>query len=185
MSTPDGEVTARARLLMCSSDLPAKALLLNMKQYNGQHGCSYCEDEGVPRPTTHLHRNWPYSESSTLRTHSGLIANADEARKNGEPVSIYYYVHHVNTRMIQHIFSLQVMGVKGTSVLSRHNHFNLANGVVIDVMHCVFLGVVAKTLMKYWLDTAHRTAPFSIRRKVDEHYSSGELFIHSPCTIIR
>ena len=70
------------------------------------------------------------------------------------------------------------------SLLSRHKHFNLTNGVVIDVMHCVFLGVVGKTLMKYWLDTAYRTAPFSIRRKVMDIILSTAL-LNSPCTIVR
>ena len=61
---------------------------------------------------------------------------------------------------------MQVKGVKGVSVLSSHKPFNLSAGAVIDVMHCVFLGVIAKTLMKLWFDVSHRTAPFSIRQKV-------------------
>jgi hypothetical protein len=53
----------------------------------------------------------------------------------------------------------QEKGVKGASVLVAHKHFNLCAGAVIDVMHCVFLGVIAKTLMGFWLDSRHRTAP--------------------------
>ena len=80
-------MTVKARLLMCSVDLPAKAIVLNCKQFNGQYGCTYCEDEGVPRASTHLHRNWPYSNSSVHRTHMGIIANAREALHNKAPVS--------------------------------------------------------------------------------------------------
>ena len=48
VTTPDGrEITVRAKLLLCSVDLPAKAIL-NMKQFNGQNGCSFCKDPGVP-----------------------------------------------------------------------------------------------------------------------------------------
>ena len=76
INAPDGsEVTAKVRLLMTTLDLPAKALVLNMKQFNGEFGCSYCEDRGEPRPTTHLHRNWPYTETGTQRSHAGMIAN--------------------------------------------------------------------------------------------------------------
>ena len=57
-------------------------------------------------------------------------------------------------------------GIKGASVLCAHKHFDLCKGVVIDVMHCVFLGVVAKGLMNFWFNVAHRSAPYSIRRKV-------------------
>ena len=61
---------------------------------------------------------------------------------------------------------MQVKGVKGASALAAHRHFNLSTGPVIDVMHCVFLGVIDKTLMTLWLDVKYRTAPFSIRKKV-------------------
>ena len=64
-----------------------------------------------------------------------------------------------------HLFT-QVKGLKGASALAAHKHFNLSTGAVIDVMHCVFLGVMDKTLMTLWLDSKHRTEPFSIRKKV-------------------
>ena len=40
----------------------------------------------------------------------------------------------------------QVKGVKGTSALATHKHFNLGMGAVIDVMQCVYLGVMDKTI---------------------------------------
>ena len=44
--TPNGkEKLIRATLLLSSADLPAKSLLSNMKQFNGEKGCSVCEDE--------------------------------------------------------------------------------------------------------------------------------------------
>lgn len=64
---------------------------------------------------------------------------------------------------------LQQKGVKGASVLFIHKPYNLCTGTVIDVMHCAFLGVMAKTLMVLWFDAAHRSKPFSIRRKVCIH----------------
>lgn len=54
--TPEGTLTARAILLMCSVDLPARAILLNMKQWNGVQGCLYCESTGTVLPGDHLHR---------------------------------------------------------------------------------------------------------------------------------
>ena len=75
VDTPHGPVIAKAMLLMCTLDLPAKAIVMNMKQFNGQHGCTYCEDEGVPRRSRHLHRNWPYNTNSITRTHNGMLQN--------------------------------------------------------------------------------------------------------------
>ena len=57
VNTPSGEVTARAKLLMFVADLPARALVLNMKQYNGKFRCAHCEDEGQTRATSPLHCN--------------------------------------------------------------------------------------------------------------------------------
>lgn len=71
---------------MCSVDLVARAPIMNMKQFNGKCGCCYCEDEGVPLPSTHLHRTWPYSATTTLRTHRRMIANARSALRTKEPV---------------------------------------------------------------------------------------------------
>ena len=39
------------------------------------------------------------------------------------------------------------MGIKGASVLCAHKPFDLVKGTVIDSMHCVFLGVMSKTLI--------------------------------------
>ena len=54
VTSPDGVVISKAKLLMCSVDLPARALVLNMKQYNGKFACAYCENEGTPRATSAL-----------------------------------------------------------------------------------------------------------------------------------
>lgn len=88
MKTPDGEWTVKARLLMCSVDLPARAAVLNMIQYNGEYGCCFCEDKGAPRPTSSLQRNWPFLTSNTRRTHRGIISNAKTALEMKMPVSL-------------------------------------------------------------------------------------------------
>ena len=86
VSTPDGLKVCRATLLLISVDLPAQSKMLNMKQYNGSYACNHCEDEGVPRPSSHLHRNWPYSPTSIIRTHSSMIENAKDTLNNNKPV---------------------------------------------------------------------------------------------------
>ena len=86
VTSPDGVVISKAKLLMCSVDLPARALVLNMKQYNGKFACAYCENEGTPRATSALHRNWLYSSDYVLRTHDSVISNAEEATVEGDAV---------------------------------------------------------------------------------------------------
>ena len=79
-----------------TADLPAKAVLLNMKQYNGKYGCNnLCEDEGVPRACSHLQRDWPYKENMTLRTHPSLLNQAKQTAVNGSVVcnTVIYYTY--------------------------------------------------------------------------------------------
>lgn len=90
MQTPDGIVTARLILLNCSVDLPARAMVTNMKQWNGVNGCLYCEDQGTTIGTNHLHRYWPHQVHSMKRTHASLLRNAAEAVRLGTTVSIFH-----------------------------------------------------------------------------------------------
>ena len=77
MDTPSGAMVARAILLCCSVDLPARAMITNMKQFNRKHGCLYCEDEGTVIGSDHLHRYWPQKTSCTPRTHQSVLSNED------------------------------------------------------------------------------------------------------------
>ena len=87
--TPSGAMVARAIILNCSLDLPARAIVLNTKQWNGLHGCLYCEHEGVTLGGDHLHRYWPY-QLSQLRTHASLLNNAEQAVSTGNAVVSCY-----------------------------------------------------------------------------------------------
>ena len=59
VSTPQGQLTAKAMLIQCSVDLPARAMVTNTKQFNGKFGCIYCYNPGTTHPSNPLHRFWP------------------------------------------------------------------------------------------------------------------------------
>jgi len=87
VQTPAGKMKCHAMLLQCSVDLPARALVLNSKQFNGKYGCLYCESTGETPPGDHLHRYWPPPSSGlTLRSHESVMQNATKATSDGEPV---------------------------------------------------------------------------------------------------
>lgn len=79
VKTPSGVMTAKAIVLNCAVDLPARALVCNMKQWNGCNGCLYCEKEGTTLPGDHLHRYWPYRSVPVMRSHTSLLHNAQIA----------------------------------------------------------------------------------------------------------
>ena len=86
VQSPIGPQIARAILIMGSFDLPARAIVMNTKQWNGQYGCLYCEDKGTTVGSDHLHRYWPDEGPSVERTHTSLLKNAEDA---ASVVSIY------------------------------------------------------------------------------------------------
>lgn len=85
MTLESGMRVVRAALLMCSVDLPARCLCANMKQFNGKHGCVYCESPGSPRENVPSVRDWP-PDTAVLRTHSSFVHDAQEAVLSGKVV---------------------------------------------------------------------------------------------------
>ena len=65
VDTPDGKFLSKCMLLLCSVDLPARALVCNMKQFSGEYGCCTCLDKGDNTTTgSPPHRIWPYSSAN-------------------------------------------------------------------------------------------------------------------------
>lgn len=85
--TPNGqERVIRATLLLSSADLLGKSLKTNMKQFNGEKGCSVCEDEGKTVGVGGLHRVWPYTTDMVLRTHKSVVDSVRKVIETGKPV---------------------------------------------------------------------------------------------------
>ena len=84
---PNGDVVCHAILLQVSADLPARARLVNMKQFNGAYGCLFCENPGTTVPGNPLHRFWPDVPSAPQRTHASVLKNARDAISLGDAVS--------------------------------------------------------------------------------------------------
>ena len=116
-------------------DLPAKALVLNTVQYNGQFGCQKCEQPGQTVKTGergHVHA-FPFQKTDPKgppRTHKGFVDNAKMAYDSNSIVR----------------------GVKGPTFLSRLKSYDLVLGTGIDYMHSVLLGAM-RLLMFLWFST--------------------------------
>ena len=139
MCSPDttSSFKCHARLLCGTSDLPAKAMVLNMMQFNGQHGCAHCTQSGEQfstgeRGTVHVYPYIPNNPAGPERNSENLEKDAREATDKGEPV----------------------LGIKGPSWLSVVPDYNVLAGDTIDYMHCVLLGVT-RMILKLWFDSEH------------------------------
>ena len=116
--TPSGELHMHVMLFIVSADLPARADLVNMKNFNGKWACNLCKDCRQPIGNG-LHRVWLFNNKNELRSH-------DEQREYNKAVKQ----------------SKPVMGCKGLSVFyKRKSEFKLTTGFSIDWMHYILLGV--------------------------------------------
>ena len=117
--TPEGDRPMRVKVVMGVLDLPAKAAVLCMKQFNGEHGCAVCLHPGtrldngarIYKPEEHDHH-----------THTRIVDAGRAASRRASAVD----------------------GVKDVSPLAPY--MDLVLSFPVDYMHNVLEGVV-RTLM--------------------------------------
>lgn len=150
--SPDvkNDFICHAMLLCGTCDLPAKAAVYNMIQFNGNHGCSHCLQSGkqLKVGVRGKVRVYPYMEADP----TGPLRTNDQTSDYSEQA--------VST-------NIPVFGVKGPSWLSTIPNYNVIQGNVVDYMHCVLLGVT-KMLLKLWFDSEHTGQLWYCGTKVQE-----------------
>ena len=137
-------------LLAGTCDLPAKCLVLNCIQFNGEFGCTKCLEPGITLTTSvrgHTHV-YPYND---------LYSNGHCQNRTKE-------TYHDNSKEALSKCSIE-NGIKGPSWLMKLKHYDIIKGTSIDYMHCVLLGVM-KLLMSLWFNTTHKHERYYIGRKV-------------------
>lgn len=68
--------------------------------------------------------------------------------------SCILFLKHLIGKHLNVHFLLQVCGIKAPSPLLQLPSFDIVNGIAIDAMHCVYLGVV-KQLLGLWFNSKH------------------------------
>ena len=124
--------------------MPAKSLILNIRQFNGFNGCPRCLQSGEtlklgPRSHTHI---YPFSEtdpSGPLRTKESIQEDMMKTFSTGSPTN----------------------GVLRLSWLGSLQYYDMAKGTGIDYMHCCLLGVVHK-MLGLMLDSINHDRKFYI-----------------------
>ena len=79
----------KAAMVAASLDLPARAKVLNMRQFNGEHGCHLCECPGKNSPENRLFRWWPHDPAAVLRTKESFLKNSIAATSENKVVISY------------------------------------------------------------------------------------------------
>ena len=129
---PNGHTDFKAKLVLAVFDLPAKASVLNCKQFNGKFGCCVCYHPGLRLSTgARIYPPLVYQEC----THAEVLSAAEEAEAE----------------------RCAVKGILGVSPLSML--LDVVDAVPIDYMHCCLEGVM-RSLMKYWFNSSFQDVAF-------------------------
>ena len=136
--TSFGHTTIRMKPLFGVFDLIAKAPVINMKQFNGKHGCPSCL-----HPGTRLHTQVYPPGTYHKRSNASINRDAGEAENAGTAVN----------------------GIKGRSIL--FGFVELPIAIPIDYMHCVLEGVT-KWLLETWVASTSHGFAYYLGRHVKQ-----------------
>lgn len=129
-------ITVKLSVLCGTVDLQAKAYILNMTMFNGEYGCSTCEEPGVTeRQGKGYARFYPYRES-----------NVKPQIRSSEDVK---YVKGPNATKCK-----RLKGICGISGLNAMPWFDVVWGILPDYMHGVLMGVTKKLLYLWFSPTS-------------------------------
>ena len=155
-------ITSYVYCVLCSCDSVARAVMQNIKQFNGEFGCNWCLHPGERvdkgRGTVQV---YPAGQSHELRTHDTMIQDA----------------------RLAHQLKTIVSGVKGPSIFMLLPNFDLVNGFVVDPMHALDLGVV-RQICSLWFDSCHHAMPWYIGNSIPQ-IDKKMICVHPPSNITR
>ncbi|XP_039304914.1 uncharacterized protein LOC120357714 [Solenopsis invicta] len=155
-------INIKVHTLIASVDSVARPLLQNLKQFNGESGCSFCLKKGDRIPFGRRYTRVYCGDIGVPRTTLQHEADCEEA---------------IETNAC-------VRGVKGPSILMKLPVFNIINSFVPDYMHTVLLGVTKTFVCNIWFDPANKDKEWYIGNKMIE-FDKNLCNIKPPCEITR
>lgn len=136
------------RLILMSTDTPARCKVLAMTQFNGYFGCTFCYHPGVNiegvKSSSKNKPNIRYPD----------VANV-ELRKHSE---IFEILNEMKQNEID-----KLKGVQDATPLLLLADFDVFWGSPVDYMHCCLLGIM-NLLLSLWFDSKNHNHKFYIGR---------------------
>lgn len=140
-------------------DLPAKALLSQMMQYNSARACISCLHPGE---RTRRGIRYTYKNYSKLRTHSSMLNDMKGVNERQKVIN----------------------GMKGVSPMIAFEYFDMSKSFVTDYMHGALLGITNNMIL-FWTSTKNKKKPSYINKKNRAIFNSRLLQIRPPSYISR
>ncbi|KAE8738853.1 hypothetical protein FOCC_FOCC015657 [Frankliniella occidentalis] len=143
-------VVVKCCIICGTCDSPAKAMMFNMKLFNGFFSCPMCLSKGEKSERSDDVFVHPYEEDAILRT--------DESY---EEDAILSCVSNINVAKSARIAS---HGVKGPSYLYLMVPQMICS-TSVDTMHFLYLGIM-RQLLQLWFDKSHKDEEYSLYKIV-------------------
>lgn len=136
-------------------DLPCRATVQNLKQFNGSHACCYCQQLGdkVPGGGNVMHY---------LKT------------KHDQPARTHEQTIKLSLKAERLAAKDPELGVMGISCLAGLPDFDVINGCPIDPLHCFYVGVCKLLIQLIVFSTEYGLTP-QARVKLDKILKSVKL----------
>lgn len=139
-------------LLTCTCDLPARAIVYNCNQFNGEFSCWFCLQKGetFKHESGGISHIYPYQE---------LLKDPPRT-----PETVNRDVELASTKIRNKESKPTVNGHKGKFWFMYLNNFDPIYSCVVDYMHGICLGV-CKQLLTLWFDKKNKTETYSFFAK--------------------
>ena len=138
-SMPHGKKVLRVKIVAAVFDFPAKAMTLNIVQFNGYYGCPYFKDRGIHKCHRHLYLP---AEPHIAKEPGDIDAWARKAEEILKPV----------------------FGVKGFSMLMK---YITIHHVPIDYLHAILQGIT-KQFLECWINSDYSEHRFYLGNNVND-----------------
>lgn len=144
------EFISKCILLTCTCDLPARAIVYNLNQFNGEYSCWFClaRGETYKHDTGGISHIFPYDKTFP----KGIPRTKESVRRDVQSAA-----DKVRDGKNQ---KTTVNGHKGKFWFMYLDTFDVINSCLIDYMHGICLGIV-KQLLTLWFDKKIKSENFS------------------------
>ena len=140
--SPDERKTFKVFLIAGTADLPAKAAVCNITQFNGKYSCPHCMQPGkttkAGKGITHAYPFVFEGPTDPKRSHEECLQFAEIASESGK-------AHY---------------GIKGPCWFTLLTSYDFVRGNCIDYMHCLLLGIT-KRLITLWFSKEKEKEDYS------------------------
>lgn len=148
-------------------DLPAKSAVQGLMGHSGHFACGYCLNPGFSMKNknndkTSYIRYIKSSNDDDIRTHESVIQIYKKLKPNSSPIN----------------------RIKSVSCMIAARRFHLIHGFAIDIMHCVYLGIVKRTV-NLMLDSKNHREPYYIKKPNQVILSNRLVKLKPPSNILR